>query len=257
MSRSVTPPLSRLVERSLPLLSILATWQIAAWLAARQTLPSPGAVFTFAVEELLHGALLPNLGITLWRVAAAFVIAMLIGAAIGIASGQLRRGRAIFDMWLLLLLNMPVLVIAVMCYIWLGLTETAAIAAVAINKIPNVVVILREGMRELDPKFDEMSTVYRFSFGNWLGHVVLPQLAPYFAAAARSGLALIWKIVLVVELLGRPSGVGYAISLYFQLFDMRGVLAYTLAFTVIMVAIEHVFLRPVEAYVRRWNPATA
>ena len=46
-------------------------------------------------------------------------------------------------------------------------------------------------------------------------HVVLAQLAPFFAVAARNGLALVWKIVLVVELLGRPNGVGYQLYVYF------------------------------------------
>ena len=51
----------------------------------------------------------------------------------------------------------------------------------------------------------------------------LPQLAPYIAAAARSGLSLVWKIVLVAELLGRPNGVGFEIGVAFQLFDMPAV----------------------------------
>jgi len=241
--------------RLLSLLLLLACWQVAASVAARPTLPPPAAVLVFAGHELLHGDMAFNIAVTLWRVAASFVIAMMIGAAIGIAFGRYRRVDAAFDVWLLVLLNMPALVIAVMCYIWLGLTETAAIAAVALNKIPNVVVILREGARSLDRDLDEMSQVYRFSFRSWSRHVLLPQLAPYFAAAARSGLALVWKIVLVVELLGRPSGVGYAISLYFQLFDVTGVLAYALTFTIVMLAIEYLLLQPFEAHVRRWRHA--
>ena len=47
-------------------------------------------------------------------------------------------------------------------------------------------------------------------------HLALPELAPYFAAAARNGLALVWQIVLVVELLGRPNGVGFQLHVYFQ-----------------------------------------
>ena len=38
--------------------------------------------------------------------------------------------------------------------------------------------------------------------------VIFPQLYPYLMSSARSGLSLIWKIVLVVELLGRSEGVG-------------------------------------------------
>ena len=61
-----------------------------------------------------------------------------------------------------------------------------------------------------------------------LRHVVLPQLSPYLAAASRSGLSLVWKIVLIVELLGRPNGVGFEIGVAFQLFDVTRILAYAL-----------------------------
>ena len=54
------------------------------------------------------------------------------------------------DPWLVLLLNLPALVIIVLAYIWAGLTETAAIAAVALNKLPDATVTVREGARSLD-----------------------------------------------------------------------------------------------------------
>ena len=83
--------------------------------------------------------------------------------------------------------------------------------------------------------------------------MVLPQLTPYIMAAARSGLALIWKIVLVVELLGRSDGVGFQIQLFFQLFDVPSILAYTLAFVVVVQAIELAILQPLERRANRWR----
>src|SRR5262249_13842001 len=77
-------------------------------------------------------------------------------------------------------------------------------AAIAINKLPATVVTLREGTRALDAPLDEMAAVFAIPRGRAFRHVVLPQLAPYIAAASRSGLSLVWKIVLVAELLGRP-----------------------------------------------------
>jgi NitT/TauT family transport system permease protein len=80
---------------------------------------------------------------------------------------------------------------------------------------------------------------------------------PFMIGAARSGLALVWKIVLVVELLGRPDGVGYAIAYYFQLFDVRAVLGYSVAFSLVMLAIEFVVLQPLDEYARRWRTAAS
>ena len=92
-----------------------------------------------------------------------------------------------FDAWLIFFLNLPALVIIVLCYIWFGLTEVAAITAVAINKIPNVAVTMREGTRSLSKDLNEMAHIYRFGWWKTLRHVTLPQLAPFFAAAVALG----------------------------------------------------------------------
>jgi NitT/TauT family transport system permease protein len=178
---------------------------------------------------------------------------MVIGSVIGLAMGQMPALNRALDPWLIVLLNLPALVIIILAYVWFGLNEAAAIGAVALNKIPNVVVTLREGARALDPGLDEMARAYRLSPMSRLRNVVLPQLQPYFAAASRSGISLIWKIVLVVELLGRPNGVGFELHLNFQLFNVTAILGYTLAFVAVMLAIEYLLVQPIERYSTRWR----
>jgi NitT/TauT family transport system permease protein len=112
---------------------------------------------------------------------------------------------------------------------------------------------MREGARALDPALTEMAHSFRMSRWRTLRHVVLPQLTPYFFAASRSGLALIWKIVLVVELLGRSNGVGFQIQIYFQLFDVTLILAYTLAFILVVQLIEWGAVQPLERRALRWR----
>ena len=251
------PLLGRLRPALLPALSIaglLLLWQIAAWLAADPTLlPTPAAVLLTMAEQTASGELPYHLGMTLARVAASFFIAMVIGTAIGLAMGRTPVFDRLAHPWLVLFLNVPALVTIVLAYIWIGLTETAVIVAVAMNKIPNAVVTVREGARALDRGLLEMAEAFRIGRRKTLQHVVLPQLYPYLAAAARSGLALIWKIVLVTELLGRSSGVGFQIGLYFQLFDVTGILAYTLAFVAVIQLIEWTILLPLETHVTRWR----
>ena len=83
--------------------------------------------------------------------------------------------------------------------------------------------------------------------------VYLPQITPYLIAAARGGLALVWKIVLVVELIGCSDGVGFQLSSYFQLFDITAILAYTLAFVTVVYGIEALVLRPLENRLSGWR----
>jgi NitT/TauT family transport system permease protein len=63
--------------------------------------------------------------------------------------------------------------------------------------------------------------------------------------------------VLIVELLGRPNGVGFEIGTAFQLFDVTRILAYTLAFVAVMLVIETFLVQPLERHVSRWRPRTA
>ncbi len=235
------------------LVALIAIWAAAAAIVQDRLLPSPGDVLAVFLRELRSGAMLHHVGATLARVAVSFVLAMAIGSAIGLALGTSRTSDRFFDSWLIFFLNLPALVIIILCYVWFGLTETAAVIAVAINKIPNVAVQLREGARSLSKDYAEMAQLY--GFGRWrtLRHVTLPQLAPFFAAAARSGLALVWKIVLVVELLGRPNGVGYQLNIAFSLFDVATILAYALAFIVVVQLIEMAVLQPLETRANRWR----
>jgi NitT/TauT family transport system permease protein len=129
----------------------------------------------------------------------------------------------------------------------------AAIIAVTVNKLPNVAVTVREGARALSRDLAEMAHMYRFGWWKTLRHVTLPQLAPYFLASARTGLSLVWKIVLVVELLGRSDGVGFQLSTYFHLFDVSMILAYALAFIAVVQLIEFAILQPIAARVNRWR----
>ena len=238
----------------LSLLGLLALWSLGAWWGGDPTiLPGPAEVWSIAQTEIANGELARHMSATVARVAAAFALAMGFGLIIGIAMGLNDVLNKWFGAWLVVLLNVPALVVIVLCYLWIGLNETAAITAVALNKTAMVAVTVREGVHALDPKVSEMSRVFPMSPWARLRHVILPQLAPFILAATRNGLAIIWKIVLVVEFLGRSSGVGFQIHLYFQLFETGYVLAYALSFVALMLALEYGVVGITERRVTRWR----
>nr|MBL8457425.1 ABC transporter permease [Zoogloeaceae bacterium] len=239
--------------RAASLLAFVVLWHAAALWAHSPTLPTPLSVLARVWDETASLVLPAHLAITLWRVAVAFLAAMLIGTAVGIAMGRWRRLDVFLDAWLVLGLNIPALVTIILCYVWFGLNDWAAITAVAINKIPTVIVTVREGARAADPRLMQVARAYRLSRWTTLTRVYLPQLVPYLMAAARSGLSLIWKIVLVVELLGRSNGIGFQLNVFFQFFDITGILAYTLVFAAIVLTIEACGLRPLERRLSGWR----
>jgi len=238
---------------SLSFVLLIVLWQGLALYINDNTLPTPVVVMQVFWQEIESGQLPYHLGLTLLRLIASFSIAMFLGCAIGIILGRNKKLDAFFDNWLVIFLNIPALVTIILCYVWFGLIESAAILAVVINKLPNVIVTIREGTKALDKDLLEMARCYNFSKQKTFFHVIWPQLHPFVMAATRSGLALIWKIILVVELLGRSDGMGYQIHLFFQLFDVASILAYTIAFIAVIQAIELLILKPLDKKALRWK----
>ena len=159
--------------------------------------------------------------------------------------------------WVLFLQNTPLIVVAALFFIWFRSTEWTAIAAAVVGKFPNNTIIVRDGVRTFDPSLDEIATIYRFSFLARFRHVLWPQAVPFVIVAARSGIGVVWKIVIVIELFGMSSGVGFQIYSHFQLFETVPILGYSVAFTILMLAIELFILQPLDFYARRWRPAAA
>ncbi|MCQ8128213.1 ABC transporter permease [Methylomonas rivi] len=232
---------------------LLTIWQLLALALHSPTLPTPAVVAITFWQAVLSGELPYHLGVTLLRLLVSFSLAMLMGCAIGVVLGKNKTLDAFFDNWLVIFLNIPALVTIILCYVWFGLVESAAILAVVVNKLPNVIVTIREGARSLDKDLLEMAQNYRFSKRKTFAYVIWPQLHPFVMAATRSGLALIWKIILVVELLGRSNGMGYQLHIFFQLFDVASLLAYSFAFVAVIQIIEVGFLKPLDRKTLRWR----
>ncbi len=244
---------SSLLKSAFPISLLLLIWQALSIFINTAVLPSPLMVLNTLILAIKNGELLYHLGFTLYRLCLSFFIAMVLGISIGLLLGRSEKVNQFFNSWLIIFLNIPALVSTILCYVWFGLIETAAIFAIVINKLPNVIVTIREGAKNIDEELVEMATVYQLGYFKTLQHVILPQLFPYIMAAARTGLALIWKIVLVVELLGRSNGMGYQIHLFFQLFDISSILAYTVSFIIIIHFIEIAILQPLDKTAKQWK----
>ncbi len=241
------------IIRIASILIFFGLWQISSYFMQVDLLPGPSDVMIKILEESENNELFFHTAITLKRVVLSFIIAMLIGTVFGIYMGRNSRLNAFLDDWLILGLNVPALVIIILCYVWFGLNEVAAILAVSLNKIPMVAVIMREGARSIERDYIDVAKFYKISQKKLFLKVILPQLFPYLLSSARSGLSLIWKIVLVVELLGRSNGVGFKLFGFFQFFDISGILAYTLTFVLLIIFVEFILVRPFEKKISIWR----
>ena len=120
---------ARVAWSALSLALLVGLWALAASLADTRLVPGPGRVWAAFLAAAEGGALAHHVGATLARVLGSFLISILIGGAIGLALGRAPAADRLFDPWLVLFLNLPALVVIILCYVWFGLNEVAAIAA--------------------------------------------------------------------------------------------------------------------------------
>jgi NitT/TauT family transport system permease protein len=241
----------------LKLVSILAA--LIVWGLMSLTLPPeifPGPIETAQVlwGEIVGGRVELDLAMTMLRVVGGLLLSLIIGIPVGILMGLNRRAEAVLDVWVMVGLTVPSLCYAIVAFMWFGLNETAAIIAIGITAAPAIAINIWEGVKNIDTKLIAMARVFEASRPVILRRVLVPQIVPYIMASARFGLGIIWKITVLVELIGRPNGVGFKLFYWYQLADMRQVLAWTLLFTIIMLIIELLILKPIEKRLFAWRP---
>ena len=178
---------------------------------------------------------------------------MILGSIIGYLLARIKKLDYFFDSWVIIGLNIPAIVLVILFYIWLGLNEIALISAVVLNKIPIVIVNIREGTKSMDKSYFQIAKVYQLNNFQIWRKIILPQLYPYLMTSARTGLSLIWKIVLVFELLGRGSGIGFQLQVFFQFFDISSLLAYSIFFMSVILLIENYIMIPIENKATHWR----
>jgi NitT/TauT family transport system permease protein len=232
--------------------SLLLLWVVGSRTMG-SILPGPLDTFEFVVSEFQRGRLTHHLWITTQRVLIAFTVSLAVGVALGAAMGLMRRFDAALQGWLLTALTIPRILLFVVAYLLMGLNDRALVVALIITVIPTVIVAVREGTRAIDGGLLEMARAFRRSRWATWRQVVFPQIAPYVVGTARGALALAWKMVVLGELLGRTSGVGYQISFHFQFFNMRGILGYGITMMALLAFIDLVVMGAIQRRAFRWR----
>jgi len=234
----------------LPLVVVLALWQVVAWFFPAAILPGPLETLRALAQLASQPDFYRQLVTTAWRGAVGFVVAMILGIGLGLWMGGRERAHRFFHPLMLLATNVPPIAWITLLLIWLGLGDGPPMVVVVITTMPLVAVNVAQGVRELDPTLLEMADVFGLSQRNTLRHVVLPALAGRTFAAALLALGFTWRVLVMAEFLGSTSGLGYRLSWARQNLDTDQAFAYILVIVALSIAIEYGLLRPLQ---RRWQ----
>ena len=250
------PFVDRLVSLGWTVLSgvlFIGLWQLVSMRVGSVVLPRPLQSIGAIGDAVEAGYLWSDMRITAIRIAGAFSLALGLAITFGVTLGVSKVATKLFGNWVTIAASIPSLLYIVIAYLWIGLNDRAAIIGGALVVLPTITFNIWQGMKSLDPELSEMSRAFGVSKRTTITRVLLPQTLPFIFAASRLGLALTWKIMIFVELLGRSSGVGYRIQFWYNLFNMERVLAAAIPFILVMLTLEFAVLRPAERYLFRWK----
>jgi NitT/TauT family transport system permease protein len=241
------------ILRILSILALLALWFALSLKFPPTIVPGPVAVAGKVWENLQSGQATLHLYKTLLRVFLGLILTMVLGVATGAAMGLFKKGEAFLDAWVTVGLTIPAIVYSIICLLWFGLTERAAILAIGLSAFPTVAISVWQGIKGLDTQLVDMGAAFHLSRGSIVLKIIFPQLLPHLLGSMRYALGICWKICTTVELIGLSSGVGYMLNYWFGLFSMTQVFAWTLSFLLVMFAIEYLLFKPLETYLTRWR----
>jgi NitT/TauT family transport system permease protein len=250
--RAGAPRIPRVVlDTALALGLGIATWYVAGLFATR--LPLPHEIVVAAVGILLEPSSYPEFATTLRRMGLGLLGGFLIGAAVGIAMGARPLADAFLRPWVLLTLAIPEPVVIIACVLILGIKESSLMIALIISLAPYIAVVTNAGMKALDLRLVDMSEVYHASRRQLWKDVILPQTVPALFGGLRTGFALSWKLVVVLEAVASDKGVGSAMLFSFRQLEAAEMVAWGAILAIFMVIIEVAGFRRVERRLYRWR----
>jgi NitT/TauT family transport system permease protein len=226
-----------------------------------------------AMARSLHSMLVPGLGeialevkrvavtegaffqifLTLERIVLGSALAFVVSVVAGIAAGRNRLIEAFLRPGIVLGLTIPGLVWALLCVIWFGVNWKSPVVALGLGVAPALTVNVIQGVRAVDYSLIEMTHIFRIGPVQRIRHLWLPAMAPFLLSGLRLAFSLAWKVIVLVEIFGMSSGVGYQLNQEFSQQNVAGVLAWTIVFGAVMAVIEYGLIQTLERRITRWR----
>jgi len=262
-------PLAQLLKASLTARLLMPVFVIFIWYVIYWTLDSrifvpPHEVAQFMWAELTlntllkYGSVKSNVyemfGITIFRLLTGFTVSMVLGTVIGLAMGLSKSVNAFFHDWVMAILAMPALVWGLFLGLVFGFGHQAPIYACILAGIPFVIVNVREGVRNTPRELFDMARAFGVPQQQITRNVLLPSLMPFFFAAVRYAFSIGWKGLVIAEVFGSASGMGWTIKFWYDAHRTQGVIGTGLFFVIFALVLEKVVFERFAKRAFKWRP---
>jgi len=232
----------------------VAIWAaLSAWTGKPVLLPSPLAAFEAVVALARDLELFEHAAISLGRMLASLAIASALAIPLGLAMGLDRRLDAFVDPTVELLRPISGIAWIPLALFIFGIGNALPVFIMTYAAFFPILVGTIAGVRTVDARLIDAARTMGVPSRTIVLRVVVPAALPALLVALRLGVASSWTAVVAAELIGAPSGLGYAVEWY------RGLLmtAHVMAFIAMIGFLGYVTDTLLRAITRRFTPWSA
>lgn len=234
------------------LLLVLALWYVSSLRLPEFVLPNPAKVLGLTLRLFFDPSLVVHTAISLGRVVASVLLALIIGSGLVLAARYVPVTRLLVGNRLTPFFNsFPSLGWAILAVIWFGVSDRTVVFVETAILLPFCMINMWEGIKNLDPELLEMAGSFARRRARILRKVIFPLLFPYIFSALRISYGVGWKVSLIAELFGAHSGLGYLLEQARQHYDMPMVFATICAIIVLVAGMERLVFDRIERRVLR------
>ena len=240
-------------------LLLLVAWQ---WLFQMRfwspvMLPGPTQVWEYLKGAAADGTLLHAAGITMRRLLIGYVLGLIVGLPLGLATARWIVLRDTIGTLALGLQTLPSVCWVPLALLWFGQTEAAMLFVVVMGTVWSVVIATDTGVRNVPPIFRRAAlTMGSKRLHIWF-KVILPAALPFIVSGMKQGWAFAWRSLMAAEIFVTVlTGFGLGQLLHFgrELNAMEQVIAIMLVIVVIGLLADKIFFSPIERFLhRRWG----
>jgi ABC-type nitrate/sulfonate/bicarbonate transport system permease component len=254
-------PATRLAIQLGAVIAAVAVWQLAAGAAKDQYFPEPSYIVSALRHQWFTGPashlwlnedgtanLLPSLG----RMLGGWAAASVIGVVAGVAIGRLPVLADLSEPIVHFARAVPPAILVPAFLVMLPVGTPVELATIVFGVLWPVLLNSIDGARHVHPGHLESARAFRVPAFQRLVRVVLPSAAPKIFAGLRVGLALALTMMIISEFVGSTNGIGQEENTAWTTFDVSVIWAIILLLGLLGVVFNAVF-SVVEHRVLAWQ----
>jgi NitT/TauT family transport system permease protein len=152
-----------------------------------------------------------DIGMTIWRVLGGFVMATLVAVPLGVAMGAYKPIEALLEPFVSFARYLPASAFVPLLILWSGIGEMQKLLVIFIGAVFQIILMIAVAVAATRRDLVEAAYTLGAKDSGIVRRVLIPANAPDIAEILRLVLGWAWTYVIVAEMIGASSGIGYMI----------------------------------------------